>query len=84
MRLEFPQSHQRAAGKRSAEKRRLEALKHDKPLIRASGKGSLSERCARLNAAGYTSAEGKPITPQILSRMLKRAAEAQALPSRSE
>lgn len=59
----------------SADLRHSAALVRDRLLLDAAGTGSLSEKAARLNAAGYRSTEGKPITRAIMSRMVRRASQ---------
>lgn len=60
-------------GKVSAELRQTAAAARDVRLVGAAGPGSLSERAARLNTAGYRTAAGKLFTRQAIFRMLQRA-----------
>lgn len=62
-------------GKVSAELRQVAAIARDRVWLAAAGSGSLAERAARLNAAGYRSTEGKPFTAAIMSRMVRRASQ---------
>lgn len=62
-------------GKVSAELRQAAAIARDRTWLAAAGAGSLAERAARLNAAGYRSTEGKPFTAAIMSRMVRRASQ---------
>lgn len=57
----------------AAAQRILAARERDLPLLAAAGAGSLAERAARLNAAGFRTARGKQFTRGTLSRMLRRA-----------
>jgi len=65
----------RIGGRVSADLRQAAAIARDRVWLAAAGTGSLAERAARLNAAGYRSAEGRPFTPAIMSRMLRRASQ---------
>lgn len=65
-------------GRISADLRQAAAIARDRELLVTSNGGTLEERAARLNAAGYRTAQGKMFTRATLSRMLKRA-----LPGRS-
>lgn len=65
----------RIGGKVSAELRQAATIARDRTLLTAAGTGSLSERAARLNAAGYRTATGKLFTIQTLSRMVRRASQ---------
>jgi DNA invertase Pin-like site-specific DNA recombinase len=49
------------------------AVERDAPILAAMGKGTLAERCARLNEAGFRTEAGKPLKPYNLSRMMARA-----------
>lgn len=62
-------------GKVSAKLRQAVAIARDRTWLTAAGAGSLSERAARLNAAGYRSTEGKAFTIAIMSRMVRRASQ---------
>lgn len=62
-------------GKVSAALRQAAAIARDRTWLAAAGAGSLAERCARLNAAGYRTTEGLQFTPQIMSRMVRRASQ---------
>lgn len=57
----------------SADLRHAMAVARDRTWLTVAGGGSLSERAARLNAAGYKTAAGKPFTRVTLSRMVRRA-----------
>lgn len=70
-----PRIGAKLGGKASAKLRTAAAIARDIPLLKAAGLGSLSERAARLNAAGYRSTEGKPFTVQIMSRMVRRSSQ---------
>lgn len=62
-----------AAAAMGAAKRRLQTQARDKPLLAAAGAGSLAERAARLNAAGFRTAQGKQFNRTTIRRMLRRA-----------
>lgn len=62
-------------GKVSAKLRRAAAVARDRTWLASAGAGSLSERAAKLNAAGYRTAEGKRFTIQTMSRMMRRASQ---------
>lgn len=62
-------------GKVSAKLRQAAAIARDRTWLAAAGPGSLSERAATLNAAGYRTTEGKHFTPAIMSRMVRRASQ---------
>lgn len=51
------------------------AIARDRTWLAAAGAGSLAERAERLNAAGYRTTEGKQFTPQVMSRMVRRASQ---------
>lgn len=57
----------------SGARRRGIARERDAVLLPIAGTGTLEQRAARLNAAGYQTAEGRPFTKGTVSRMLKRA-----------
>lgn len=59
----------------AAELRTAISIARDRTWLTAAGAGSLAERAARLNAAGFRSVEGKPFTVQIMSRMVRRASQ---------
>jgi DNA invertase Pin-like site-specific DNA recombinase len=63
----------RIGGRASAELRQAAAIARDRTLLAVAGSGSLSERAARLNSAGYQTVEGKPFLPQTIARMVRRA-----------
>lgn len=63
----------RIGGKVSAELRQAATVARDRTLLAAAGAGSLSERAARLNAAGHTTTGGHPFNRATMSRMLRRA-----------
>lgn len=65
----------RIGGKVSAALRQAATIARDRTLLGAAGTGSLSERAARLNAAGYKTAHGHAFTRAIMSRMVRRAAQ---------
>lgn len=52
--------------------RRIAAVARDIPLLAIAGLGSLAEKAARLNGAGYRTSEGKTFRPSTLSRMVRR------------
>lgn len=58
----------------SADLRHAMAIARDRTWLTAAGSGSLSERAARLNTAGYRTGAGKPFTAQTIDRMVRRAA----------
>lgn len=60
-------------GRVSADMRQAAAIARDRTWLSIAGPGSLAERAARLNAAGYKTIAGKPFTIQTISRMLRRA-----------
>ncbi|MDE2097018.1 MAG: recombinase family protein [Patescibacteria group bacterium] len=60
-------------GRVSADLRRAAAIARDRTWLAASDGGSLAERAARLNAAGYRTAAGKPFTAATISRMIRRS-----------
>lgn len=62
-------------GKASAKLRQAAAIARDRTWLAVAGAGSLSERAARLNAAGYRTTEGKLFTPATLSRMVRRSSQ---------
>lgn len=62
-------------GKVSAKLRQAAAIARDRTWLTAAGYGSLSERAARLNAAGYRTTQGKLFTVAIMSRMVRRASQ---------
>lgn len=62
-------SHNPSAGGAA---RRIAAVARDIPLLAIAGTGSLAERAARLNGAGYRTFEGKPFRPSTVSRMVQR------------
>lgn len=62
-------------GKVSAKLRQAAAIARDRTYLSVAGGGSLAERAARLNVAGYRSTEGKPFTPAIVSRMVRRSSQ---------
>jgi DNA invertase Pin-like site-specific DNA recombinase len=62
-------------GRVSADLRQAAAIARDRTWLGASGTGTLAERAARLNAAGYRTATGGQFTAATLCRMLKRAAQ---------
>jgi len=57
----------------AARARTAAARERDAPLLVLAGAGRLEDRAARLNAAGYRTAGGRPFTKGTVSRMLKRA-----------
>lgn len=63
----------RIGGRVSAELRQAAAIARDRTLLAAAGAGSLSERAARLNAAGHRTAHGGEFTRSAVSRMVRRA-----------
>lgn len=63
----------RLGGKVSAKLRQAAAVARDRTWLVAAGPGTPGERVARLNAAGYRTAHGKPFTRATVSRMLRRA-----------
>lgn len=63
----------RIGGSVSAKLRQAAAIARDRELLAASGAGTLEERAARLNAAGYRTAQGSTFTRATLSRMLSRS-----------
>lgn len=62
-------------GRVSAGLRQAAAIARDRTWLAAAGPGSLTERAARLNAQGYRTTEGKRFSPQIMSRMVRRASQ---------
>ena len=60
-------------GKVSAELRKAAAIARDRVWLAAAGTGTLEERAARLNAAGYRTAEGRHFTRATVSRMVRRS-----------
>jgi DNA invertase Pin-like site-specific DNA recombinase len=70
-----PLNGARIGGRVSADMRQAMTTARDRTLLAAAGAGSLSERAARLNAAGHKTATGGPFTIQTLSRMVRRAAQ---------
>lgn len=62
-------------GKVSAKLRQAAAIARDRTWLTAAGPGTLSERAARLNAAGYRTTQGKAFTVAIMSRMVRRASQ---------
>lgn len=66
-------SHNPFAGAAVQSKRSRDlARERDAPLLQIAGNGSLSERAARLNAAGYRTSNGRPFLRSTLLRMTKR------------
>ncbi len=57
----------------SGARRRAIARERDAPLLALAGDGPFEDRAARLNAAGYRTAEGRAFTKATVSKMMKRA-----------
>lgn len=62
-------------GRVSAGLRQAARIARDRMWLAAAGAGSLAERAATLNTAGYRTAEGKKFTFQTISRMTRRASQ---------
>lgn len=60
-------------GKASAKLRQAAAVARDRTWLAAAGPGTLEERAARLNTAGYRTADGKTFTRATVSRMVRRS-----------